>query len=62
MKKSAFTNVERALYREFCEKYGEIITLDDVRSFLNRLDDLREVNENYVGYLFDYVTDFNLWA
>lgn len=62
MKNLSRTRIEKQLYKEFCEKYGEIITMDDVRSFLNRLDDLREVNVRYVNYLFDYVTDFNLWA
>ena len=52
--------VTKALYREFCKVYGNIISIDVVKEFLNQVDDLREVNENYVGYLYDYVVDYNL--
>lgn len=50
------------LFTEFVKKYGNIIEKDVVREFINRLDDLRELSEKYVDYLFDYVMDFNLWA
>ena len=48
------------LFEEFCKVYGAIISKDVVVEFLSRLDDLREVNEKYVDYLYDYVVDFNL--
>jgi hypothetical protein len=55
-------SIVNLLFTEFVKKYGNIIEKDVVREFINRLDDLRELSEKYVDYLFDYVMDFNLWA
>lgn len=54
--------VTNALYDEFCKRYGKIIKKSVVTDFLCRIDDLREVNDDYVGYLHDFVMDNNLWA
>ena len=54
------TKMANLLYSEFCKVYGNIISKDVVKEFLNQVDDLREVNEKFVGYLMDYVLDFNL--
>ena len=53
-------NVTNLLFEEFCKVYGNIISKKVVVDFLSQVDDLREVNEKYVGYLYDYVVDFNL--
>ena len=53
-------NLTNLLFKEFCKVYGNIISKDVVLEFLSQVDDLREVNEKYVGYLYDYVLDFNL--
>ena len=53
-------NLTNLLFEEFCKVYGEIISKDVVIEFLSKVDDLREVNEKYVGYLYDYVVEFNL--
>jgi hypothetical protein len=50
----------KALFGEFCKVYGQIISLDVAVEFLNQVDDLREVNEKYVDYLYDYAVDYNL--
>ena len=55
-------SIVNLLFTEFVKKYGNIIEKDVVREFINRLDDLRELSETYVDYLFDYAMDFNLWA
>ena len=55
-----FSRMANLLYSEFCKVYGNIISKDVVKDFLNQVDDLREVNEKFVGYLMDYVLDFNL--
>lgn len=55
-------SIVNLLFTEFVKKYGNIIEKDVVREFINRLDDLRELSEKYVDYLFDYVMDFNLWG
>jgi hypothetical protein len=53
-------NLARALYDRFCKVYGKIIGFGVVVKFLRQVDDLREVNEKYVDYLYDYVVDYNL--
>ncbi len=60
MNYKALNRMARALFREFCKVYGQIISLDVVKEFLNQVDDLREVNEKYVDYLYDYAVDYNL--
>lgn len=53
-------NLASLLFEEFCKVYGNAISKDVVVEFLSKVDDLREVNEKYIGYLYDYVVDFNL--
>ena len=53
-------NITNLLFEEFCKVYGKIISKNVVVEFLSKVDDLREVNERYVDYLYDYVVDFNL--
>lgn len=53
-------NLAKALYRRFCKVYGKIIGIEVVVEFLNQLHDLREVNERYVDFLYDYAVDFYL--
>lgn len=56
----ALIKLTNLLYKEFCNRYGNIISKDVVKEFLGNVDDLREVNAEYVDYLYDYVTDYNL--
>ena len=60
MKCKVLTRLAKALYKRFCNVYGNIISINVVMEFLNQVDDLREVNEKYVDYLYDYAVDFNL--
>ena len=60
MKYNGLVSLAKVLYGEFCKVYGQIISLDVVKEFLNQVDDLREVNEKYVDYLYDYAVDYNL--
>jgi len=60
MIKNGLVSLAKVLYGEFCKVYGQIISLDVVKEFLNQVDDLREVNEKYVDYLYDYAVDYNL--
>ena len=60
MKYKRLASLAKLLYGEFCKVYGQIISLDVVNEFLNQVDDLREVNEKYVDYLYDYAVDYNL--
>ena len=60
MKYNALNSVAKAIYRRFCKVYGNVISFNVVMEFLNQVDDLREVNEKYVDYLYDYAVDFNL--
>ena len=60
MKYKVLIRLAKALFKEFCKVYGRIISLSVVIQFLNQVDDLREVNEKYVDYLYDYAVDYNL--
>lgn len=53
-------NLARALYDRFCRVYGKVITFGVVVKFLNQVDDLREVNEKYADFLYDYAEEKNL--
>lgn len=50
-------SLAKALHREFCKKYGELIDLNVAVDFLYYIDDLREINDKFVDYLFDYACD-----
>ena len=60
MKYEGLIRVTKALHKEFCKVYGKVISIDVVKEFLNQVDDIREVNEKYVDYLYDYAVDYNL--
>ena len=62
MTKIANKDLAQLLYEHFQKKYGGYVCIDQeiCTLYLATLDDLREVNEQHVDYLYDWVLANNL--